>query len=163
MGGGFRLYLGQQKEGALGLIDGTECKPTYGATLNDVRGFVQGGFPALNNNEGDISHYGDEFKIDFQDLEILVKNDTIKPGIVIVHDSPLGSSSSFNMPKNLNFDIQPICLKFPFQDINQNPKTPKQQKKETVVTTKIDPTLRSHSSVILNNPTNLTIQKIKIT
>lgn len=118
------IYLGQQKEGALGLIDGTECKPTYGATLNDVRGFVQGGFPALNNNEGDISHYGDEFKIDFQDLEILVKNDTIKPGIVIVHDSPLGSSSSFNMPKNLNFDIQPICLKFPFQDINQNPKTP---------------------------------------
>ncbi|KNC54945.1 glucokinase regulator family protein [Thecamonas trahens ATCC 50062] len=41
--------------GHLGIIDASECPPTYGASINDVRGFVDGGWAALGNRNGDLS------------------------------------------------------------------------------------------------------------
>jgi len=63
------VYLGKSINGAIGMIDGTECKPTYSASLDDVRGFVENGFIGLDNAEGDISFHGKDFKISFEDLE----------------------------------------------------------------------------------------------
>ena len=53
--GGHIYYLGCDGFGLMGMIDASECLPTYGASLDDIRGFVLGGFSVFQNNEGDIS------------------------------------------------------------------------------------------------------------
>jgi N-acetylmuramic acid 6-phosphate (MurNAc-6-P) etherase len=40
-------YLGSGNHGILGLIDASECPPTYGATFEDVRGYLAGGWSTL--------------------------------------------------------------------------------------------------------------------
>jgi len=40
-------YLGTGSLGILGLIDASECPPTYGASFHDVRGFVDGGWTTI--------------------------------------------------------------------------------------------------------------------
>ncbi|KAA8579562.1 hypothetical protein FQN60_006655, partial [Etheostoma spectabile] len=47
-------YLGWGSLATLGLIDASECIPTFGADYNDVRGFISGGYRELNNNEGPL-------------------------------------------------------------------------------------------------------------
>jgi N-acetylmuramic acid 6-phosphate (MurNAc-6-P) etherase len=51
-GRGRLVYLGVGAAGLLGLIDASECPPTYGALFNDVRGFLGGGWADLRNAEG---------------------------------------------------------------------------------------------------------------
>jgi N-acetylmuramic acid 6-phosphate (MurNAc-6-P) etherase len=46
------VYLGVGTAGILGLIDASECNPTYGSLFNDVRGFLHGGWDTLANKEG---------------------------------------------------------------------------------------------------------------
>lgn len=53
--GGRLHYLGNGSAGILGQIDSSECPPTYGASFSDVRGFVAGGWEAMNNAEGDVA------------------------------------------------------------------------------------------------------------
>lgn len=45
-------YLGSGNAGILGLIDASECPPTYGASFHDVRGFVDGGWGTILGPEG---------------------------------------------------------------------------------------------------------------
>ncbi|XP_038057342.1 glucokinase regulatory protein-like [Patiria miniata] len=47
-------YIGIDNIGVLGLVDASECPPTFGADVNDVRGFLFGGYTALENREGDL-------------------------------------------------------------------------------------------------------------
>ncbi|XP_078100133.1 glucokinase regulatory protein isoform X2 [Sander vitreus] len=47
-------YLGWGSLAMLGLIDASECIPTFGADYEDVRGFISGGYRELNNNEGPL-------------------------------------------------------------------------------------------------------------
>jgi len=49
--GGRLLYLGVGSAGVLGMIDASECPPTFGADFDDVRGFVQGGYHCLGSAE----------------------------------------------------------------------------------------------------------------
>ncbi|XP_054915685.1 glucokinase regulatory protein isoform X2 [Poeciliopsis prolifica] len=75
-------YLGWGSLGLLGLIDASECKPTFGADYEDIRGFVSGGYKELGNNEGNLTVMGPEFSIshdDFLDrvLPRLTDNDTV--------------------------------------------------------------------------------------
>ncbi|XP_067678979.1 glucokinase regulatory protein-like [Haliotis asinina] len=68
--GGHIYYVAQDSLGIMGMIDASECPPTYGATLDDIRGFVATGFDFLMNNDGDISDQGKHFRIslaNFQD------------------------------------------------------------------------------------------------
>lgn len=44
--GGRVVYVGEGVAGVLGLIDASECPPTFGAQFEDVRGFVEGGYAA---------------------------------------------------------------------------------------------------------------------
>ncbi|KAJ5076712.1 glucokinase regulatory protein [Anaeramoeba ignava] len=53
--GGNLYYVSEENFGILGFIDASECRPTFGATLDSVRGFVENGWLAMNNNEGDLS------------------------------------------------------------------------------------------------------------
>jgi enoyl-CoA hydratase/carnithine racemase len=51
-GHGRIFYLGVGSAGLLGLIDASECPPTYGSLFNDVRGFLGGGWEELGNKAG---------------------------------------------------------------------------------------------------------------
>ncbi|XP_042368793.1 glucokinase regulatory protein [Plectropomus leopardus] len=63
--GGRVCYLGWGSLGTLGLIDASECIPTFGADYEDVRGFISGGYRELNNNEGPL---GPDFCIAHEDF-----------------------------------------------------------------------------------------------
>ena len=70
--GGHIYYLGCGGFGLMGMIDASECPPTYGASLDDIRGFVPNGFSTLQNKEGDFSADGSYYRIStdnfFQDI-----------------------------------------------------------------------------------------------
>uniref|UniRef100_A0A8D2ZH50 SIS domain-containing protein n=1 Tax=Scophthalmus maximus TaxID=52904 RepID=A0A8D2ZH50_SCOMX len=61
-------YLGWGSLAVLGLIDASECEPTFGADYEDVRGFTRGGYSELNNNEGPLTSLGSQFCIAHQDF-----------------------------------------------------------------------------------------------
>ena len=63
------LYLGQRSFGIMGLIDASECPPTYNAHPNDVRAFVDGGFATLQNVDGDLEPRGPEFLLSWESYE----------------------------------------------------------------------------------------------
>ncbi|KAM4537642.1 glucokinase regulatory protein isoform 1-T1 [Fundulus diaphanus] len=66
--GGRVCYLSWGFLGLLGLIDASECKPTFGADYEDIRGFVSGGYKELGNNEGDLKLMDPEFGIAHDDF-----------------------------------------------------------------------------------------------
>ncbi|XP_076462218.1 glucokinase regulatory protein-like [Babylonia areolata] len=66
--GGHVYYVGPGSLGILGLIDASECPPTYGSSPDDVRGFLEGGYETLGNLEGDLSSLGQHFQISSQDF-----------------------------------------------------------------------------------------------
>uniref|UniRef100_A0A672Y4U5 SIS domain-containing protein n=1 Tax=Sphaeramia orbicularis TaxID=375764 RepID=A0A672Y4U5_9TELE len=67
--GGRRVcYLGWGSLAIMGLIDASECIPTFGADYNDVRGFISGGYIELNNNEGPLTSLGPDFCISHEDF-----------------------------------------------------------------------------------------------
>ncbi|XP_047013705.1 glucokinase regulatory protein isoform X2 [Ictalurus punctatus] len=79
---GHVYYLGWQTLGIIGIIDASECIPTFGAGFEDIRGFVSNGFSEMNNKEGDLSSLGPHFIIDHKDfvhtiLPNLSDNDTV--------------------------------------------------------------------------------------
>ncbi|XP_062417391.1 glucokinase regulatory protein isoform X1 [Pungitius pungitius] len=63
--GGRLCYLGWGPLGTLGLVDASECVPTFGAGCEDVRGFISGGYSELNNKEGPL---GPGFSIAHEDF-----------------------------------------------------------------------------------------------
>lgn len=62
--GGHVRYVGGARLGALGVIDASECVPTFGARADDVRAFVEGGWGALRNREGDLAARGGAYALD---------------------------------------------------------------------------------------------------
>ena len=65
--GGRVCYLGRGTKGILGVIDASECPPTYGADFNDIRGFLQDGWATLGNNEGDLSQrVGSQYRFNIE-------------------------------------------------------------------------------------------------
>ncbi|XP_020507377.2 glucokinase regulatory protein isoform X1 [Labrus bergylta] len=65
-------YLGWGSVAILGLIDASECNPTFGADFEDVRGFISGGYREMNNNEGPLSSLGSDFRVAHKDFLHLV-------------------------------------------------------------------------------------------
>ncbi|XP_028998468.1 glucokinase regulatory protein [Betta splendens] len=61
-------YLGWASLALLGLIDASECNPTFGAAYKDVRGFISGGYRELNNNDGPLTSLGPGFDIAHDDF-----------------------------------------------------------------------------------------------
>ncbi|XP_069377374.1 glucokinase regulatory protein isoform X2 [Paralichthys olivaceus] len=70
--GGRVCYLGWGSLAVLGLIDASECIPTFGADFEDIRGFVSGGYRQLHNNEGPLTSLGRQFCISHEDFQSLV-------------------------------------------------------------------------------------------
>jgi len=67
--GGRINYLGRETAGIMGIIDATECPPTFGASFEDVRGFLRGGWPELLDEKNDLSANGPEYNIDLDYFE----------------------------------------------------------------------------------------------
>ncbi|KAM4601590.1 glucokinase regulatory protein isoform 2-T2 [Polymixia lowei] len=65
-------YLGWGSLAVMGLIDASECNPTFGADYEDIRGFVSGGYKDLNNTEGPLTSLGPQFCIAHEDFLHLV-------------------------------------------------------------------------------------------
>ncbi|XP_061561641.1 glucokinase regulatory protein [Phycodurus eques] len=61
-------YLGWGSLAVLGLIDASECEPTFGAAHGDIQAFISGGHRALNNNEGSIALMGPQFCISHEEF-----------------------------------------------------------------------------------------------
>lgn len=74
-----RLY---SDGGVLGLIDASECPPTYGARFEDVRGYLEGGWDGLLGGGKDYSEHGPHYRISIDDfrkdaLPTLTKKDLV--------------------------------------------------------------------------------------
>ncbi|XP_038655879.1 glucokinase regulatory protein isoform X2 [Scyliorhinus canicula] len=79
---GHIYYIGWKSLGVMGIIDASECVPTFGADFSHVRGFINNGFKEMANNDGDMSTQGPEFAISHEDflkivLPTIHTNDTI--------------------------------------------------------------------------------------
>merc|ERR1712062_592374 len=53
-GNGNVRYLGTDDYGVLSLIDSSECPPTFGASFNDIRGFILDGWQDMDNRKGEL-------------------------------------------------------------------------------------------------------------
>lgn len=51
---GHVFYIGWGLKGFMGLLDASECVPTFSANFDDVRGFIEEGYSTLNNREGEL-------------------------------------------------------------------------------------------------------------
>ena len=49
--GGRLIYVGAGTSGRLGILDATECPPTFGTDPQQVRGFIAGGYAALTRSQ----------------------------------------------------------------------------------------------------------------
>ncbi|XP_046887450.1 glucokinase regulatory protein isoform X2 [Hypomesus transpacificus] len=65
-------YLGWGSLAMMGLIDASECIPTFGADYDDIRGFLSGGYEDMGNTEGPLSSLGPQFGISHKDFVRLV-------------------------------------------------------------------------------------------
>lgn len=73
--GGRIHYIGRGSAGVLGLIDASECPPTYGADLFDVRGYVFEGWEMLGYTTTSMSSRGKAFEIghDYFEKNVLLE------------------------------------------------------------------------------------------
>ncbi|KAM8722578.1 glucokinase regulatory protein isoform 2-T2 [Acanthopagrus schlegelii] len=91
--GGRVCYLGWGSLAVTGLIDASECIPTFGADYNDVRGFISGGYRELNNSEGPLISLGPDFCIaheDFLRLALPSLSDLDAVLLVYTHSDDVG-------------------------------------------------------------------------
>jgi len=70
--GGRLIYFGAGTSGRLGVLDASECPPTFGATLDMVQGFIAGGDSALRVS---VEGAEDNFELGINDAKILTKDD----------------------------------------------------------------------------------------
>ena len=70
--GGKLYYFGAGTSGRLGVLDASECPPTFGADPSMVQGFIAGGDSALRVS---VEGAEDNFELGEKDAEILTKDD----------------------------------------------------------------------------------------
>ena len=63
------LYLGEDTFGILGIIDASECPPTFNACPDDVRAFLADGYSTLANAQGDLAMHGEQYQLSWDDYE----------------------------------------------------------------------------------------------
>ncbi|XP_078256267.1 glucokinase regulatory protein isoform X2 [Rhinoraja longicauda] len=79
---GHIYYIGWKSLGIMGIIDASECVPTFGADADHVRGFIYNGFKEMANKEGDMSALGPEFAVSHEHflktiLPTILRSDTV--------------------------------------------------------------------------------------
>jgi N-acetylmuramic acid 6-phosphate (MurNAc-6-P) etherase len=66
--GGHIYYVGSGSPGILGIVDASECPPTFGAAFEDVRGHIVGGWETLLGPGHDMSDAGPYYRISLDDF-----------------------------------------------------------------------------------------------
>ncbi|MGB9624318.1 MAG: hypothetical protein ACPMAQ_05595 [Phycisphaerae bacterium] len=66
--GGHILYVGSGSPGILGIVDASECPPTFGAAFEDVCGHVVGGWKTLLGAGHDMGDAGPYYRISLDDF-----------------------------------------------------------------------------------------------
>lgn len=61
-------YIGADSYGQLGAVDASECPPTFGASFEDVRGYLPGGWKELLDRDEDLYSAGKEYHISIDDF-----------------------------------------------------------------------------------------------
>ena len=69
--------------GILGLIDASECPPTYGASLEDVRGFTSEGWLSIVGHMPEFASSGTHYQFSFDDFRTQ-KMDTLSANDLVV-------------------------------------------------------------------------------
>lgn len=70
--GGRLFYFGAGTSGRLGILDASECPPTFSVEQNMVQGIIAGGETAFKNA---VEGAEDNFEAGFEDAKILTKDD----------------------------------------------------------------------------------------
>ena len=70
--GGKLYYFGAGTSGRLGVLDASECPPTFGASFDMVQGIIAGGDSALRIS---VEGAEDNFNLGAEDAQILTEND----------------------------------------------------------------------------------------
>ncbi|KAM4559861.1 glucokinase regulatory protein isoform 2-T2 [Odontesthes bonariensis] len=84
--GGRVCYMGWGSLALLGLIDASECIPTFGADYEDIRGFISGGYKELDNNEGPLTSLGPQFCIAHDDfLRLILPSLTDRDAVLLIY------------------------------------------------------------------------------
>jgi len=133
-------YIGADVYGVLGTIDASECPPTFGATFEDVRGYLPAGWPELLNQDRDLSNAGKEYHISLKDFEEQKLPHLSTEDLVII----LGHESTINAHEEILEKIKAMEAKLGAVLINPIYKT--FPGFDAVVKLRIDP-----AGLILNN------------
>ena len=83
--GGRLLFIGAGTSGRLGIIDATECPPTYGEPAEKVVGIIAGGQPAVFRASENAEDLGDQGVEDVKNANICDKDTLI--GISVAGDA----------------------------------------------------------------------------
>jgi N-acetylmuramic acid 6-phosphate etherase len=84
--GGRLFYIGSGTSGKLGVMDASECPPTFGVSDSMVQGIISGGVEALS---GWLEHTEDEIELAIQDLKgVNINKKDILVGITASGDTP---------------------------------------------------------------------------
>lgn len=81
--GGRIIYLGRGISGYLGIIDASECPPTFGAGYFDVRGYLRDGWEFLGANSAAMKARGREHAVDHDFFETEILPELAKGDLVI--------------------------------------------------------------------------------
>lgn len=90
---GHLYYLGRGGIGLMGVIDASECPPTFGAEFHDIRGFVDGGIDGLDSKPISNSLSTEDFKTDIIpnlnsiDTVIVFGSDMLENGKLLLSSS----------------------------------------------------------------------------
>ena len=72
LSGGRLIYFGAGTSGRLGVLDASECPPTFGTSPDMVQGIIAGGDRAIKHA---LEGVEDNYEAGFEDAKILTKND----------------------------------------------------------------------------------------
>jgi N-acetylmuramic acid 6-phosphate (MurNAc-6-P) etherase len=81
--GGRIIYIGRGISAYLGIIDASECPPTFGAGYNDVRGYILEGWEYLGYSTASMRARGKAYEISHEYFEQQVLPEISKGDIVI--------------------------------------------------------------------------------
>ncbi len=72
--GGRLIYIGAGTSGRLGVLDASECPPTYGTSPEMVQGIIAGGYSALVKSQEGSEDRKDDAKVDLQGKNVSGKD-----------------------------------------------------------------------------------------
>ncbi|MDG2396486.1 MAG: N-acetylmuramic acid 6-phosphate etherase [Flavobacteriaceae bacterium] len=113
--GGRLFYIGAGTSGRIGILDASECPPTFGTNPNKVIGIIAGGSEAITNSKGNVENYEDDINQGWKDVS---KYNISKKDIII------GIAASGTTPYVINTLKKCQLKKISTACLTSNPSSP---------------------------------------